>query len=45
VRIEGLWAYEAQAQGQVRFLFEVWANYRMVFKAVLKKIKAKLKRF
>jgi hypothetical protein len=38
--MEGLWVYEVEAQGQVRFLFNITANYRMVFKAILKQFKA-----
>jgi hypothetical protein len=34
-----------EAQGQVRFLFNIIANYRMVFKAILKKFKAILRHF
>jgi hypothetical protein len=32
-------------EGQVRFLFNIMANYRAVFKAKLKRIKAILKFF
>jgi hypothetical protein len=37
MRIEGLRLKETEAQGQVRFLFNITANYRMVFKAKLKR--------
>jgi hypothetical protein len=43
--MEGLWVMKLQAQGQVRILFNITANYRMVFKAILKQIKAILKHF
>jgi hypothetical protein len=43
--IEGLWVRETEASGQVRILFNITANYRMVFKAILKKFKAILRHF
>jgi hypothetical protein len=42
MRIEGLRIQETEAQGQVRFLFRIKANYGLKFK-VLKQFKATLK--
>jgi hypothetical protein len=41
----GLHRDSLRIEGQVRFLFGIWANYRAVFKAKLKRIKAILKFF
>jgi hypothetical protein len=43
--MEGLRLKKVDAQGQVRFLFNITANYRIVFKAILKKFKAILRHF